>query len=260
MLKLYILFAAYQTLQTAAFKHQRLALRPYSHSISLLSGPMTHGVKKENLPSKMCVTCNRPFTWRKKWERCWDEVTTCSKGCNAKRRALAKKEGRELPDDDVSDDEEDVPKNVPKNTDSKRGGIPMKMENSSSQKAEEVDVEVPKKIENVTNEGEKEDDNINEEKQDNDDDTDDENGKGKTEKKISRKKLQKLKMKEVVAEAAGYTEIKDTKNTKNTKKDAVGERTKTCAVCNGEDVLLFRCQWDASKQWRFVCTYSTCQL
>ena len=44
------------------------------------------GVKKENLPSKICVVCNRPFTWRKKWERCWDEVTTCSKSCNSKRK------------------------------------------------------------------------------------------------------------------------------------------------------------------------------
>lgn len=26
---------------------------------------MTRGVKKENLPSKVCVVCNRPFTWRK---------------------------------------------------------------------------------------------------------------------------------------------------------------------------------------------------
>ena len=44
------------------------------------------GVKKENLPTKICVVCNRPFTWRKKWERCWDEVTTCSKSCNASRK------------------------------------------------------------------------------------------------------------------------------------------------------------------------------
>lgn len=43
-------------------------------------------VKKENLPTKICVVCNRPFNWRKKWERCWDEVTCCSKSCNAKRR------------------------------------------------------------------------------------------------------------------------------------------------------------------------------
>lgn len=48
---------------------------------------MPRGVKKENLPSKVCVVCERPFTWRKKWERVWDEVTTCSKSCNHKRRA-----------------------------------------------------------------------------------------------------------------------------------------------------------------------------
>ena len=32
------------------------------------------------------MVCERPFTWRKKWERCWDEVTTCSKSCNQKRK------------------------------------------------------------------------------------------------------------------------------------------------------------------------------
>jgi hypothetical protein len=26
-------------------------------------GKMPNGVKKENLPTKVCVTCNRPFTW-----------------------------------------------------------------------------------------------------------------------------------------------------------------------------------------------------
>jgi hypothetical protein len=49
---------------------------------------MPRGVKKENLPIKVCVICSRPFNWRKKWERCWDEVTTCSKACNAARRQL----------------------------------------------------------------------------------------------------------------------------------------------------------------------------
>lgn len=43
-------------------------------------------VKKENLPEKICVVCQKPFTWRKKWERSWDEVTCCSKSCNAKRK------------------------------------------------------------------------------------------------------------------------------------------------------------------------------
>eukprot|EP01083_Nonionella_stella_P051882 137776_1 len=44
-------------------------------------------VSKANLPEKICVVCERPFTWRKKWERSWDEVTCCSKSCNSKRRS-----------------------------------------------------------------------------------------------------------------------------------------------------------------------------
>lgn len=39
------------------------------------------GVKKEHLPSKVCITCHRPFTWRKKWEKNWDEVKYCSDKC-----------------------------------------------------------------------------------------------------------------------------------------------------------------------------------
>jgi hypothetical protein len=38
-------------------------------------------VKKENLPVKICVVCNRPFTWRKKWEKVWDSVKYCSDRC-----------------------------------------------------------------------------------------------------------------------------------------------------------------------------------
>ena len=49
-------------------------------------------IAKQNLPSKLCVVCERPFTWRKKWEANWDEVTTCSKSCNAKRKQQNKQE------------------------------------------------------------------------------------------------------------------------------------------------------------------------
>ena len=38
-------------------------------------------IKKENLPSKVCIICQRPFSWRKKWERVWDEVKFCSEKC-----------------------------------------------------------------------------------------------------------------------------------------------------------------------------------
>ena len=50
-------------------------------------------VSKSNLPEKICVVCDRPFTWRKKCERCWVEVACCSKSCNAKRRGGARDDG-----------------------------------------------------------------------------------------------------------------------------------------------------------------------
>ena len=64
---------------------------------------MPRGVKKENLPQKICVTCGRPFTWRKKWERCWDEVTTCSKSCNAQRRRAKGSNGKAPPETNGAD-------------------------------------------------------------------------------------------------------------------------------------------------------------
>ena len=39
------------------------------------------GVKKQHLPSKICVVCKKPFAWRKKWEKVWDEVKYCSDKC-----------------------------------------------------------------------------------------------------------------------------------------------------------------------------------
>jgi hypothetical protein len=44
------------------------------------------GVKKSNLPEKICAHCQRPFTWRKKWERVWDEVRYCSERCKREAR------------------------------------------------------------------------------------------------------------------------------------------------------------------------------
>ncbi|MFJ3483153.1 DUF2256 domain-containing protein [Pseudomonas sp. NPDC090202] len=38
-------------------------------------------MKKHQLPTKICATCGLPFTWRKKWERCWSDVKFCSERC-----------------------------------------------------------------------------------------------------------------------------------------------------------------------------------
>jgi hypothetical protein len=32
-------------------------------------------------PPKQCAYCLRPFTWRKKWERDWENVRYCSDAC-----------------------------------------------------------------------------------------------------------------------------------------------------------------------------------
>ncbi len=47
---------------------------------------MPRHVAKADLPQKTCAHCGRPFTWRKKWEKVWDDVRYCSDACKAKRR------------------------------------------------------------------------------------------------------------------------------------------------------------------------------
>ena len=46
--------------------------------------------KKSELPSKICAHCSLAFTWRKKWERDWDQVKYCSERCRrASKPAMA---------------------------------------------------------------------------------------------------------------------------------------------------------------------------
>jgi hypothetical protein len=45
-------------------------------------------VKKQHLSEKICIVCQRPFTWRKKWEKVWDEVKFCSDKCRMNKNKL----------------------------------------------------------------------------------------------------------------------------------------------------------------------------
>jgi hypothetical protein len=36
---------------------------------------------KQNLPTKICLNCNKPFQYRKKWKEVWEEVKFCSTKC-----------------------------------------------------------------------------------------------------------------------------------------------------------------------------------
>ena len=49
--------------------------------------------KKSELPTKDCLVCGRPFVWRRKWKRDWDEVKYCSDACRARRNAGRERDG-----------------------------------------------------------------------------------------------------------------------------------------------------------------------
>ncbi|WP_374438833.1 DUF2256 domain-containing protein [Pseudomonas panipatensis] len=43
-------------------------------------------MKKTHLPHKGCPVCGRPFSWRRRWARCWDEVRYCAERCRRSAR------------------------------------------------------------------------------------------------------------------------------------------------------------------------------
>ncbi len=55
-------------------------------------------MKKGDLPTKVCPVCQRPFAWRKKWERNWDEVRYCSERCRRQRGSAAASAASRVPD------------------------------------------------------------------------------------------------------------------------------------------------------------------
>ncbi|WP_371410874.1 DUF2256 domain-containing protein [Synechococcus sp. UW105] len=40
---------------------------------------------KGDRPSKICPVCGRPFQWRRKWKKVWDEVRYCSEPCRRRK-------------------------------------------------------------------------------------------------------------------------------------------------------------------------------
>ena len=52
---------------------------------------MSKQKKKSDLPQKICITCGRPFSWRKKWEKVWHEVKYCSDKCRQNRNVVVDK-------------------------------------------------------------------------------------------------------------------------------------------------------------------------
>jgi hypothetical protein len=43
-----------------------------------------HGAKiKNGFAPKVCARCQRPFEWRKKWAKDWEQVKYCSDACRS---------------------------------------------------------------------------------------------------------------------------------------------------------------------------------
>jgi len=53
------------------------------------SAPGAFRGNKKRLPNKTCVSCKRIMTWRKRWEKNWDEVKYCSEACRKAGRLRA---------------------------------------------------------------------------------------------------------------------------------------------------------------------------
>ncbi|MFN9805960.1 MAG: DUF2256 domain-containing protein [Betaproteobacteria bacterium] len=48
-----------------------------------------HKGNKAALPSKPCMACGRPMSWRKAWARTWEQVRYCSERCRRSRPATS---------------------------------------------------------------------------------------------------------------------------------------------------------------------------
>ncbi|NCF49473.1 MAG: DUF2256 domain-containing protein [Bacteroidetes bacterium] len=49
---------------------------------------MAKKIQKRDLPTKICASCGLPFSWRKKWERDWENVRYCSKRCSGQKSRI----------------------------------------------------------------------------------------------------------------------------------------------------------------------------
>ena len=50
---------------------------------------MPKRIAKSDLPTKLCAVCERPFAWRRKWAKVWDEVRYCSEACRSRKQGKA---------------------------------------------------------------------------------------------------------------------------------------------------------------------------
>ncbi|CAD7952331.1 unnamed protein product [Amoebophrya sp. A120] len=155
---------------------------------------------------KMCIHCNRPFSWRKKWERCWDEVQTCSNAC--KRERKRKHFGTNL----NADNDPLTPQLLPEEQDGGQIGEGEEIGNSATT-----------------------------------------NTSALPQASASSGASASTATSEMLKKSSANYSTKNAGAGAGTPTTAHERRTKECDVCKTPVQLAYRCKWDKSKQWRFVC-------
>ncbi len=231
------------------FYDMRACGRPFfvASAFTEIHQSMPRGVLKENLPTKICIVCERPFTWRKKWERVWDEVTTCSKSCNRKRKAS----NRSVHDKQQDNDSDCANDKVVLTGDSLAlvGGV-MKMSI-----ANDVDVEFPQReivAEEEWNIQNKHPDISNENEDEGDDDDGDDDGNSQLCNISIDNNSITPQLDSLDAKALRRAGKKRKKAERRAQKMGLGDPTagqKRCTLCSNSVNLLIRCTYDVSGVW-----------
>jgi len=193
---------------------------------------MPRGIKKENLPTKTCVVCERPFNWRKKWERCWDEVTTCSKSCNRKRREKARTSKVEPAGSAVSESEASYSSDIGKDSLFAMIRTEIRLDQEEVVGVEDASDASSSKA--------------------NSDDGGDECG-ANSEGETSVDNLQDPKEKAKAERKAAKRAKKAARRAQREGRGDPSAGQKKCDMCGKSVILLIRCTYDASGEWKMVC-------
>lgn len=186
---------------------------------------------------------------RKKWERVWDEVTTCSKSCNRKRKASNRRVNDKRQDND-SDSANDKVVLAGDSLALVDGVMKMSIAN-------DVDVEFPQRgivAEEEWNNQNKHPDISNENEDEGDDDDGDDDVKSQLCNISIDNNSITPQLDSFDAKALRRAGKKRKKAERRAQKMGLGDAgQKRCTLCSNSVNLLIRCTYDVSGVWGMVC-------
>eukprot|EP00931_Biecheleriopsis_adriatica_P101293 TRINITY_DN76463_c0_g1_i1.p1 TRINITY_DN76463_c0_g1~~TRINITY_DN76463_c0_g1_i1.p1 ORF type:complete len:307 (-),score=62.13 TRINITY_DN76463_c0_g1_i1:17-937(-) len=190
-----------------------------------------------NLPVKDCVVCGRPFTWRKKWERCWDEVLTCSNRCKTTRKQKPKSTQLLKEEEGVSSQSDSCDEEESRDVRRKEPAVA-----ASAALAAAVATRQRKQCACVVEDRVEDEESEREEKaRGSDASCLGSESEIEVDKKTARRQRKQALKAERRAKRAQSSE------------EAIAAKRKPCDLCSKPVDLLVRCTCDSSQQWRMLC-------